>query len=248
MKGFLAAIQFLTIFPVPARYYAGEKELEQSVIYFPLVGLLLGILLTLLDFVLCHFLPPLPESMIIVIAMAGVSGFMHLDGLADTADGFFSARPRERILEIMRDSRIGAMGAVALVCAIGLKWAALASIPAPLRWSAILIMPLAGRCTQIFGMSMIPYARSGGGMASVFTRGQQLSSRLIALAMFAGFAWLALGTLGLSAFALVLVMVIWFSRWCKSKIGGFTGDTLGTACELAEIIIALTAASFIYML
>src|SRR5512136_2286178 len=118
MKPLLTAIQFLTVIPFPKNFVSGEKELEKCVPYFPVVGLLIGIIVAAFDYFIGIILPPFPASVITVIAMTGISGGLHMDGLADTADGFFSSRPREKVLEIMRDSRIGVMGVIAVVFVI----------------------------------------------------------------------------------------------------------------------------------
>jgi adenosylcobinamide-GDP ribazoletransferase len=243
MKPLLVAIQFLTIFPVSSHYQAGEKELRQSVICFPIVGLILGGVLAVLDYGVCRLFPPLPASVAIVILMLAVSGCFHMDGLADTADGFLSSRPRDRILEIMRDSRVGPMGVIAIVCVLALKISALASVPGSLHWRVVLLMPLAGRCTLVLGMKAVPYARAQGGLVSVFGR-PGWPSLITAISILSAAAWLALGIPGLAIAGVVLLMTILFSFWCRRKIGGFTGDTLGAACEIAEILPALICASW----
>jgi adenosylcobinamide-GDP ribazoletransferase len=243
MKPLLAAIQFLTIFPVSSHYQAGEKELRQSVICFPIVGLILGGVLGVLDYEVCRLFPPLPANVAIAILMLAVSGCFHMDGLADTADGFLSSRPRERILEIMRDSCVGPMGVIAIVCVLALKISALASVPGSLHWRVVLLMPLAGRCTLVLGMKAVPYARAQGGLVSVFER-PGWPSLITAISILSAAAWLALGIPGLVIAGVVLLMTILFSLWCRRKIGGFTGDTLGAACEIAEILPALICASW----
>lgn len=243
MKPFLAAIQFLTIFPVPSHFQAGEKELRQSVIWFPIVGLILGGALAVLDCGVCRLLPPLPANVVMVILMLAVSGCFHMDGLSDTADGFFSSRPRERILEIMRDSHVGPMGVIAIVCALALKISALASVPGSLHWRTILLMPLAGRCALVLCMKAVPYARAQGGLVTVFGR-PGWPALITAISILAAAAWIVLDRRGLVIAGSILLMTTLFSLWCRKKIGGFTGDTLGAACEIAEILPALICASW----
>src|SRR5512137_125405 len=122
MKSFLAAIQFLTVIPFPKDYMPREEDLGRSVPFYPIVGLLIGIMAATLGYLMEAVLPPLPAYATILIFLLAISGGLHMDGLADTADGFFSARPRDRILEIMRDSRIGVMGVIAVVCIVLLKF------------------------------------------------------------------------------------------------------------------------------
>lgn len=242
MKPLLAAIQFLTVIPVPSRFQTGEDDLRRSLICFPMVGLILGAAVAVLDPGIMKLLPPFPASTLLVIVMLALSGCLHMDGLADTADGFLSARPKERILQIMRDSHTGPMGVIAVVCAIMLKIAALSSTPGPLHWRVVLLMPVAGRCALVFGMKAAPYARGQGGLASVFGRPSRLTLSVSA-AVLTTASWLVLGMPGVMAAGCVGMATVIFSFRCRQKIGGFTGDTLGAACEIAEIIPALAGAA-----
>lgn len=111
--------------------------------------------------------PPLVSAAVLVVVLAGFSGCLHLDGLADTAEGLLSSRSRERMLEIMQDSHIGVMGVVAIAGVWLLKFAALASVTAQELWAAALLMPVAGRCAMVVQLAILPYARATG-LASVF--------------------------------------------------------------------------------
>ena len=114
MKRFLAALQFLTIVPLPGRWHPDERALGGALPFFPVVGLLTGAAVALSDWGLGHLLPVGVTSVLAVVLMIAISGALHIDGLADTADGFFSSRPRERILAIMGGSRPGPLGGLAL--------------------------------------------------------------------------------------------------------------------------------------
>lgn len=240
MKSFLAAIQFLTICPLPSRIQCTEAALKRSVIFYPAIGIIIGTLMAFLDWGFTWLFPPLPASALVVIAMLAVSGCLHMDGLADSADGFLSSRPKERILEIMRDSRTGPMGVVAVAGLLLLKTTALASVSGATRWGVVLLMPLAGRCALVIEMALLPYARPGG-LVTVFGRPRWAFTAPLILA---ATAWFALGPIGLTAAGASMLAVLAFSFWCKSKIGGYTGDTLGAACEIAELMPALVAASW----
>jgi adenosylcobinamide-GDP ribazoletransferase len=243
MRYLIAAIQFFTILPVPSSLRCGEEELRRSIIFFPVIGLMIGIVAALLDAGICMIFPPLPASVLIVIVMLAVSGCLHMDGLADTADGFLSARPKERVLEIMKDSRIGSMGVIAVVSVIALKISALASVPGDRHWLVVFLMPLAGRCALIVGMAVAPYARKQGGLVSAFGRPKWPVTG-VSLLVLGTASWFALGIMGLAAAAVSVLTTVALSFWCKRKIGGFTGDTLGAACEIAEVMPALIAASW----
>jgi len=239
MRRLLAAVRFLTILPVPGTCGCGEDDLARSVPFFPVVGVLIGALVSALAFGLGQVLPPLPAAVLIVIALLTVSGGLHLDGLSDTADGFLSSRKRDRMLEIMRDSHVGAMGVIAIVCVLLLKVAALASLPSETAWRCVFLMPLAGRCALVVSMAILPYARPEGGLATVFYGRRPKAEAVFSVAALAGAGWLLLGEAGLIAAAASLALVFLFAAYTRRKIGGATGDTLGAACELAEIAPAL---------
>lgn len=241
MKPLLAALGFLTVAPLPARWRGGQPELARSLPYFPLVGMLLGVAAAALAFGLRFVLPAAPAAALLAIALAAFSGGLHIDGLADTADGFLSSRPKERILEIMRDSRTGAMGAAAVAAVLALKIAALAAVPSAWTVRAAFLTPLAGRCALLLAMTWLPYARSGG-LASVFGAARPWHGAW-AVAVLGASGWLAAGWRGVAAAALSIVAAALVSRWSWSKIGGYTGDTLGATCEVVEAIPALVLAS-----
>lgn len=236
---FLAAVGFLTILPLPGRTGTNEQALAGSLWFFPMVGLLIGAVAAGAGWLGSTVLPLPVVTVLLVFILLAASGGLHMDGLADTADGFFSARPRERILTIMRDSHVGAMGVMAIVLTLALKIAALASFPNEHLWVPALLMPLAGRCVLVLLTAIQPYARSEGGLATPFYAGSAKPAAALALTIFTGTAWLVAGAAGLVAVAGVLVGSLLFAFHCQHKIGGATGDTLGAACELAETVTAL---------
>lgn len=241
MKPLGAALGFLSLFPLPARWRDPEG-LGRSLPYFPVAGLILGALLAVLGWGLIQVLPQAPAAVLLVITAALLSGGLHIDGLADTTDGFFSSRPRERILEIMRDSRTGAMGAAAVACVLLLKWAALAALSPVWLIRAAFLLPVAGRCAMLLAMAWLPYARPEGGLAAVFGKAS-LWHGLWAAAILGGAGWFAAGWRGIAAAAVVIAAARLFCRWSSAKIGGYTGDTLGATCEVAETLPALVFGS-----
>jgi adenosylcobinamide-GDP ribazoletransferase len=246
MRSFFAALQFLTVFPLPASWSGGEKNLGQSIFYFPIVGLMLGTIIAGFDYGLGRLLPVLPASVFVVIALSMVSGGLHLDGLADTADGFLSSRPREQILKIMKDSRTGPMGVTAIVCVLALKIALLSAITGNLRWRMILLMPLAGRCALITVMTILPYARPEGGLGSVFLKHRSPLHPLWALMLLVSAGWLTASWMGLVSGVASFAIILLLAAYTYHKIHGLTGDTLGATCEIVEIIPALVAAIWIF--
>lgn len=242
MKSLLASLQFLTIFPIRARL--NEGDFGAAPLWFPLIGLFLGASVALADALLARTgYSLLLQSLLSIGLLAALSGGLHLDGLADTADGFLSARPRERVLEIMRDSRIGTMGVLALIFVLAIKVTALSELSGSTRWKTLLFAPLGGRALQVITMRLLPYARKeSGGLAAVFIHRN--------LAKFAIWSGLCLVTAALILFglqrgalylAVVAAIATALSLWSLQRIGGFTGDTLGATSELIEASTFLVA-------
>jgi adenosylcobinamide-GDP ribazoletransferase len=250
VKNFLvngvAAIRFLTILPIPGKLGHGEDGLAGSLVFFPLVGLALGIVASGTAFVLWTFLPPLLAAIFLTILLAGFSGGLHLDGLADTGDGFCSSRPREQILEIMRDSRIGAMGVFWLVMIFVVKIGGLVGLQLREAMTAALLMPLAGRCAIVMMMSILPYARKEGGLGKLFYTGNLRFAAVGGLFLFSLISLLAAGSAGILIVFSVLLMLFFFSLICKRVIGGTTGDALGANCELSEAMVVVAMAGIIW--
>ena len=241
MKRFFAAIKFLTILPVPGGWGGDEKTLARSVPYFPLTGLLIGLIAACFDYAVGRALPLLPASALTILVLICLTGGLHMDGLADTADGFFSARPRNKMMEIMRDSRIGVMGVLAVVFVVLLKVTLLTILFTSSRWALILIMPLAGRAAIVALMTALPYARPEGGLATLFAGSRSWLHCLWAWGiLFAVAVGMAQG-IGFAGALLALVVTVLFCLYNRSKLGGYTGDTLGAVCELAEMAPLLAA-------
>lgn len=241
MKPLFAAISFLTLLRVPRSWCGGEAALAASLSWYPLVGLLIGGCMAALDALLCWLLPGvLVPSALLVIAMIAVSGGLHLDGVADSADAFMSSRGRERMLEIMKDSCTGPMGALAIAALLLVKFALLASLPDAWRTPVIVLMPLAGRTALVQKTVTLSYAR-GQGLASLIHARCHKGQAYAAVAQLALVAGLLLGVAGLWVALAGAGVTGLFAAYCHGKLGGFTGDTLGAACELAELVPAFTA-------
>jgi adenosylcobinamide-GDP ribazoletransferase len=239
LASFLAAMRFLTIVPLSWRCEQDGRFFAASVAWFPVLGLLIGLVCAALISVLTHFFPTPVVAVAAIVLLAGVSGCLHLDGLADSGDGLLSARTRERILEIMRDSHTGAMGVIALVVVLLGKFAALSSLSSSTLLFTLIVMPLAGRCAIVLTMACLPYARPGEGLGRLFyspsTRWAALWAMVVLAAVLSWSGW----HLVLPVLVAVALTVLLFSLWCRSKIGGATGDTLGAACELTELMVAV---------
>ena len=166
-----------------------------------------------------------------------------MDGLSDSADGMLSSRPRERILEIMKDSHVGAMGVIAIVCVLMIKFASLASAPAANLWAAAALMPLAGRCAIVFHMALLPYAREQG-LGKIFCRGRAVVPAIWAMGVLAVAAWALFAWQGLVIAAICAGVSAILAAHFYRKIGGCTGDTFGAVCELVELVPAVVLAAW----
>jgi adenosylcobinamide-GDP ribazoletransferase len=245
---FCTALRFLTIVPVSWRAEDDPRQFSRCLPYFPFIGALIGIVGVLFTYLGLAFFPQQVVAVLALIYLALVSGFLHLDGLSDSADGLLSSRPREDCLKIMKDSRTGAMGVVVVVCVMLVKYSALSSMQPHLLGPAIFFMPLAGRCAILFAMARLPYARPEGGLGRLFySDGSKTAALAALLSLLLLFTVLAPSQLLVALTAILAVNGI-FGRWCRRRLGGATGDTLGAACELTEAATALAfTASFSFL-
>lgn len=241
MTRFLLALQFLTIAPVKIRE-CRDTLLAGSLVYFPLVGLLIG--MTLWGSLAAASLlgmGSLAAVILAVVLLAGLTGAMHLDGLSDTADGFFSGKKGADILTIMRDPHIGSMGTTALICALLLKIAFLGAVPAASRGTALVLACVSARWPAVLAMWMFPYARKEG-KASAYIAGINGRILLTAAAVSLACVLAAASWKGAVVLAVTTLFVTALNTRIKQKIDGITGDTLGAGIELAEIFALLLTA------
>ncbi len=242
LRSFLTAIGFLTVFPTFILKKDEQFHFGGALYYFTLVGIVIGLVAAACAVVLNLIATSFVTAVFLALLLSTVSGFLHMDGLADTADGFLSSRNRERSLEIMKDSRIGVMGAAAVGSVLLLKTAAIFSIAPDELSGAIIVAVAAGRTAMVLAMHFLPYARAEGGLGLLFRNDTAgFSAPLISgLLLLIVTILLQPGKLLISICMFVLIMIV-FSAWCRRKIGGYTGDTLGCLCELMETALLLGA-------
>lgn len=236
MRKLLLAITFLTRLPFPVPKNVRREEIGSSTPFFPLVGLLIGAILVLVDYITSHFWHPFVVNVVIIISLITLTGGIHLDGLMDTCDGIFSGKDRERILEIMRDSHVGAFGVLGAICIISLKLAFLSSISDEERLASLLIFPMMGRWGMVYALTNFPYARTTSGLGSLFVT--QAKRHYV--------IWATLQVLIVSVPLLLwkafpVIIIVGFITWIISsqfsrKLGGLTGDTYGAICEFIETL------------
>lgn len=236
MRLYLIAMQFLTIIPLPFNLRCEREDLGRSLAFFPLAGLTIGCLLAGIKWLIAPWLAPSLADALLLTALAAVTGALHLDGLADVCDGLAARGGRERFLSVMKDSHVGAVGAVGLVLALLLKWQALVAVPAEIKWQCLLLFPTIARFAQVQGVVFARNARQDG-LGSAFIAGaggvQLLSAFVITLAA----AWLLMGIKGVAVLAVASLLTWLLKAWFHRRIGGVTGDVLGCISELNEILV-----------
>lgn len=240
------ALQFFTRLPVPRAVGFEPAWLNQSARHFPLIGFVVGALGAAVLALGSWGFGTMVGVGLSMAATAWLTGAFHEDGLADTADALGGAVSRERALEIMKDSRIGSYGAVALLLVLGLKAAALASLPAALGVPALLLAHTASRAAAVALIRWLPYAGdvsqakakplaqrvSGPGLAVALTWVGLLAAALVALRP-GGWPEVAIGL------AMVAAGTVACGRWFRRRLGGITGDTLGATQQLTELLCLL---------
>jgi adenosylcobinamide-GDP ribazoletransferase len=242
IRGLATAWVFLTRVPLPLDARLGARDVGRSTAVFPLVGAALGGIAALLATLLASTLPPLVVAVLVVAALTGLTGALHLDGLADAADGFGGGESREDTLRIMREPAIGAFGAVALILDLVLKIAALtALLPRAGAARALIVAGALSRWTPVALGAALPYARKGGGLGASLTdhAGRR---ELVAASLLAGLASVGLcGQAGLIWWGAAAGLTAGAGWLCRRRLGGVTGDTLGATVELAETLIYVLA-------
>jgi adenosylcobinamide-GDP ribazoletransferase len=240
----LVALRYLTILPL--RRSRAPGDLGRAAAWFPGVGLVLGALLALASGAADHLFPPAVAAVVLVALWAGLTGALHLDGLADTCDGLGGAWTRERALLVMRDARSGPFGVAAIVLVLGLKAAALASLPAGTVWRALVAAPVLARVAPLLLARLCPPARSEGA-GHAFASGLGPAALVVGLLVSVGVALAALGPWGLAAVALVAGGTWGFAAYLRRRLGGFTGDCLGALVETSEAAVLAVAVSLDFL-
>jgi len=236
MRHLFSAFQFLTILPF-GRYK--KFEAPKTIPYFPVVGLFIGLIVASGDYAFSILLPRPIASLLDVFLLAVISGGLHLDGLGDTADGLLSHRPREQILTIMKDSRIGAMGLIAIFFALTIKWGGIQYV-AEHRTLYLLMIPSYARGSMVLGMKFLQYGRPGAGIGTdFFSTTIPLHSMAslflpVVISLFLGIPciWLNIS----------FIVVAWgMLYYYKRKINCITGDMIGAMAEVEETVLFLIA-------
>jgi adenosylcobinamide-GDP ribazoletransferase len=236
------AASFLTILPVGPRIQASEDEQAASFGMFPLVGFILGAAAAIEDVALAPLFGTGIRSALIILTLVALTGAIHLDALADTADALAAGADRERAMAILRDSSVGVFGSIAIFSWLGLQWIALSTLHGPLRTAAIYLAPGAGRWAMVAVTAGLDYLRPVG--AGSFLKREwewhnlRVASAIGVAALLAVFSWHAR-----FAAAAVIVVALAMRRFYRRWLGGVTGDLIGAAGAAAELVAMLVMAA-----
>lgn len=239
---FFIALQFFTRLPIPAWVGFEASWLQHASRYFPLVGCVVGVIAAAVYFAAALVLPAPAAAVLSTAASIYVTGAFHEDGFADTCDGLGGGMTRERVLEIMKDSRVGAYGAIGIVCMLAAKLVLLAALPPLLAVAALCLAHPLSRLAATALIWKLDYVRGEGKakpLAQQMSTGEfaiaALTCALPAAVLLAG-GWIAPGAL-LAAIVAAAGAALWLGRKLVVRLGGYTGDCLGAVQQLAEVAI-----------
>ncbi len=241
---FFTALKFLTVFPAPSLKNEGPEQVGRSVAYFPLIGLIIGLLLAGLYIVMRNIFPNPLVSALLVACLALVTGAHHLDGLADTFDALVAGRTAEQRLSIMTDTRVGVFGITAIVLTLLIKYAALSGIASV---SMLIMVPVVSRWTMAGAILIFPSAKNVGmGFAVKSGAGwvgfaAATAVAILVMVLFGG--WIAGPVMAMILFGLMCC----FGLILRRLFGGLTGDCYGAMVELGEAAALISIAVLFYL-
>ncbi|GAB3471118.1 adenosylcobinamide-GDP ribazoletransferase [Massilia terrae] len=239
---FFIALQFFTRLPIPAWVGFEAAWLQHASRYFPLVGCVVGVLAAATYFAASLVLPAPVAAVLSSAASIYLTGAFHEDGFADTCDGLGGGTSRERVLEIMKDSRVGAYGAIGIVCMLAAKLSALAMLPPRVAIAALLLAHPLSRLAATALIWKLDYVRGEGKakpLAQHMTGGEfgiAAATCLLPAAVVLASGWVPAAAVLAAALAAMLA-ALWLGRKLVRRIGGYTGDCLGAVQQLAEVAI-----------
>lgn len=240
MKPFLIALQFLTTVPVHLKIMPTKQQNAQSLLFYPVIGLLIGCILFACASLLAT-IPVVLSATLIVVLWVWLTGGLHLDGLADTSDAWVGGfGDKERTLRIMKDPSCGPIGVLSLILLCAVKWSAIYVILDLGQFNALILFPLLGRIAPLFLFLTTDYVRKNGlgsSIAEFIPRTLAIIVIIVGLLISAYF-----GVIGLCVSILMLITLLYLRYNFKQRIGGITGDTIGASIEIVEAVSLLSFA------
>lgn len=238
MTPFFIALQFLTTFPVQLKQMPSKQQNAQSLLFYPVIGLVIGLIL----FALAHLLQAIPVillSSVILVLWIWLTGGLHLDGLADTADAWVGGfGDPERTLAIMKDPSCGPIGVLSLIILCLLKWSVLYVLLQEHLYSALILFPLLGRLAPLFLFLTTPYVRQNGLGTSIEEFIPKTAALIVfVLSLLTSVYW---GWAGMLCALSMLGTLLYLRYKFIQRIGGITGDTVGASIEICEVVSLLS--------
>jgi adenosylcobinamide-GDP ribazoletransferase len=238
---FITGFQFLTRIPIKVQTQWKPESFSHSVKFFPVIGGIIGLLLSGTLYGAQNFwnvkLPIHFVAIGLILLEIIITGGLHCDGLMDTVDGVFSGRPREKMLEIMKDSRVGAFGSMSFCLLIFVKYSLIMDIDPVSLPLAILVMPIVGRTAVVAAITLYPYARAEG-LGKAFYQSAHKYTLYVA-GLCSALLLIPLGKIAIASGLVGIVFALLFSEYVSKRLGGLTGDVYGAIVELTEIITLL---------
>ena len=240
LTAFALAVQFLTRLPTPRLQNTTQDDIARSVLAFPFVGLLIGLLLFIVTNALSEVPAPLLAAILVTLWVA-ITGNLHMDGLADCSDALVGGQgKRERTLDIMKDPRSGAAAISSVVLVLLLKYAAMVYILKESLWLMIIVVPIISRSSILMFFLLMEYARDKG-LGLVYVENVSLHSARWLLVIVAIAVLLFGGALGLLMLLATGIFFWLYQAYWNRLIGGYTGDVIGAFVELLEALLLIIA-------
>jgi len=245
-RRFMIAVQFLTTVPIPGNYVREESDLGRSMIFYPMVGLLIGFLTWGLYSLGSYVVMPVTALSIALVGNIVLTGGLHLDGFGDMCDGFYAGKDKEDILRIMKDSHIGTMAVLGLFSLLILKFSLLfALLQEDVLAPALLLTASVGRWSMSVAAGLFPYARAEGGTAKSFVENVRKRDVVFSSLFMLIISLAVLGPVGVLISMVSVATALLFMLWVKKKIGGITGDVLGGLNEISEVCSLAALSAFL---
>lgn len=239
MKSILFALQHLTRLPLPYVSF-DEASCGRATAFFPLAGVLIGAIMAAMVWAAGWYLPVQLQASLLIVLMVVLTGGIHLDGFMDSIDGLFSGRRREKKLEIMRDSRVGAFGVIGAICLLLFKFSLLVGIPAYMLVKLLVVVPAISRWNMTLTIFVFPYARQEG-LGAIYKKYCGVRELLLATVLTGAAAGIVLGVYGALLMLMGGLIACLVGKRVSAELGGLTGDIYGLINELSEVLLLLAA-------
>jgi len=223
---------------LPGRREVSPEEVGRSIVYFPLVGVIIGLILVGLNWLLGLLLPSALINVLLVVSLVAISGALHLDGFVDTCDGMVGHKTVEERWRVMGDSRVGGFGIIGACCLLLVKYVSLSNVPESWLVETLVLMPVVSRWAMVYAVFAYPYAKPSG-LGKAFKQGASWPRFTIATLITLVVVVILAQLTGFIIMLAVWVIVVAMAAYLKGKFGGLTGDTYGAINEVAEVCLLI---------